>query len=64
MQAQESRSRSSNAEANHEKLFDELQRMYADAIPGESKAEKQAKHEAVSVAKPFGPNHSPDESVV
>jgi peptidyl-tRNA hydrolase ICT1 len=46
MQAQESRSRSSNTDANHEKLFNELQRIYAEVVPGESTAEKRAKHDA------------------
>jgi hypothetical protein len=49
MQAQETRSRSSNAEANHEKLFDELQRIYTKNVPGESSSDKQAKFEATCV---------------
>ncbi|KAJ9148503.1 hypothetical protein NKR23_g4863 [Pleurostoma richardsiae] len=47
IQAQTQRSRTANAEENREKLFEELRRIYQEAIPGESDPSKQKKYEAV-----------------
>lgn len=47
--AQTKRDRNANAEENREKLLEELQRMYSDAVPGDTSVEKRKKHGALSV---------------
>lgn len=44
IQAQTHRSRSSNSEENMQKLAEEVQRIYHEAVPGESDPEKAKKH--------------------
>lgn len=46
IQAQTQRSRTANAEENHQKLFDEVERMYMETVPGESRPEKKQKFDA------------------
>ena len=46
-QAQAERSRSANADDNRQKLFDELVRLYREAVPGESSPDKKQKYELV-----------------
>ena len=45
--AQTSRSRTSNADENRQKLFEELQRIYRETVPGESDPAKKQKYEAL-----------------
>ncbi|KAI1771006.1 hypothetical protein F4818DRAFT_445656 [Hypoxylon cercidicola] len=47
IQAQTQRSRSANNEENHQKLFEELQRIYREQVPGTSSSEKVKKYEAL-----------------
>lgn len=47
IQAQTQRSRTANADENRQKLFEELQRIYKDAVPGESDPAKKKKYEAL-----------------
>ncbi|KAL1899196.1 hypothetical protein Sste5346_003118 [Sporothrix stenoceras] len=47
IQAQAERSRTANAEANREKLFEELVALYEATVPGEARPEKVAKYKAV-----------------
>lgn len=42
--AQTQRDRNANTEENRVKLLDELQRMYGDAVPGDTSVEKRQKH--------------------
>lgn len=46
-QAQTGRDRNANAEENRSKLLQELQRMYSDAVPGDTSVEKKKKHAAL-----------------
>lgn len=46
-QAQTQRDRNANAEENRSKLLEELQRMYSDAVPGDTDAEKIKKHQGL-----------------
>ncbi|KAK2608014.1 hypothetical protein N8I77_006652 [Diaporthe amygdali] len=46
-QAQTKRDRNANAEENRAKLLEELHRMYSDAVPGDTSAEKTQKHKAL-----------------
>lgn len=46
-QAQTKRDRNANADENRAKLLKELQRMYSDAVPGETSVEKVQKHKAL-----------------
>ena len=46
-QAQTGRDRNANAEENRAKLLEELHRMYTDAVPGDTSAEKVQKHKAL-----------------
>jgi peptidyl-tRNA hydrolase ICT1 len=47
LQAQTERNRGSNLEENRQKLFNELVRIYREAVPGETSPEKKQKHEAM-----------------
>lgn len=47
IQAQAQRSRTANAEANREKLYEELVALYEATVPGEARPEKAAKYKAV-----------------
>ncbi|KAK3319899.1 hypothetical protein B0T19DRAFT_433277 [Cercophora scortea] len=47
IQAQTQRSRSANEEENHQKLFDEIQSLYSEVVPGESSPDKARKYEAL-----------------
>ncbi|KAL2260179.1 hypothetical protein VTK26DRAFT_5912 [Humicola hyalothermophila] len=47
IQAQTQRSRSANAEENRTKLYEELQRLYRDTVPGETSPDKAKKYEAL-----------------
>ncbi|KAK3385030.1 hypothetical protein B0H63DRAFT_472198 [Podospora didyma] len=47
IQAQTQRGRTTNTEENHKKLFEELQRLYEKAVPGETSEEKATKYEAL-----------------
>lgn len=47
IQAQAQRSRTANAEANREKLFEELVALYEATVPGEARPETAAKYKAV-----------------
>jgi peptidyl-tRNA hydrolase ICT1 len=49
VQAQTSRSRTANAEENHQKLFEELQRLYKETVPGETSNETRQKYNALYV---------------
>lgn len=42
--AQTQRDRNANTEENRVKLLGELQRMYGDAVPGDTSVEKRQKH--------------------
>lgn len=44
LQAQTSRSRTANADDNHQKLFDEMQRVYDETVPNETSPEKRHKY--------------------
>ncbi|KAH8903301.1 hypothetical protein BR93DRAFT_199481 [Coniochaeta sp. PMI_546] len=44
LQAQTSRSRTANAEENHQKLFEEIQRLYDEKVPSETSPEKRQKY--------------------
>ncbi|KAG6360855.1 hypothetical protein INS49_011922 [Diaporthe citri] len=46
-QAQTKRDRNANADENRTKLLEELQRMYSDAVPGDTSVEKVQKHKAL-----------------
>ncbi|KAF4450116.1 hypothetical protein F53441_6715 [Fusarium austroafricanum] len=46
-QAQDSRSRDANAEDNRRKLVEEVTRIYKDATPAETSADKKKKHEEI-----------------
>ncbi|KAK7707603.1 hypothetical protein SLS64_007122 [Diaporthe eres] len=46
-QAQTKRDRNANADENRAKLLEELQRMYSDAVPGDTSVEKVQKHKAL-----------------
>ncbi|ROV93527.1 hypothetical protein VSDG_06821 [Cytospora chrysosperma] len=48
--AQTKRDRNANAEENREKLVEELQKIYSDAVPGDTSAEKRKKHGALEKA--------------
>ncbi|KAH8880386.1 hypothetical protein GQ53DRAFT_755209 [Thozetella sp. PMI_491] len=50
VQAQTQRSRAANTGENHQKLFDELQRIYRDTVPGETRPETKQKYEALEKA--------------
>jgi len=45
IQAQAERSRSANTEANYQKLYEELVKLYQDAVPNKSAAGKKEKWE-------------------
>ncbi|KAL1875951.1 hypothetical protein VTK73DRAFT_9662 [Phialemonium thermophilum] len=45
VQAQSQRSRAANMDENHQKLFEEIQRLYSATIPGETSPEKKQKHD-------------------
>jgi peptidyl-tRNA hydrolase ICT1 len=47
IQAQTQRSRSANADENHQKLFEELEELYRKTVPGESSPDKAKKYEAL-----------------
>lgn len=47
IQAQAQRSRSANAEANREKLFEELVALYEATVPGETRPDKVVKYKEV-----------------
>lgn len=49
LQAQTGRSRTANAEENYQKLFEEIQSLYSNTIPGESSPEKSKKYNALYV---------------
>lgn len=51
-QAQTQRDRDSNAEENRSKLLEELHRMYNEAVPGDTSAEKKQKHKGLLVVLP------------
>jgi peptidyl-tRNA hydrolase ICT1 len=53
--AQTKRDRNANAEENREKLLEELQKIYSDAVPGDTSVEKRKKHGALSVMYPKYP---------
>lgn len=42
-QAQTGRDRNANAEENRQKMFEELQNIYTEAVPGESSPDKRRK---------------------
>lgn len=42
--AQTQRDRNANTEENRSKLLEELQKMYGDAVPGDTSVEKRQKH--------------------
>ena len=48
-QAQTSRSRTANADENHEKLFEEIQRLYDERVPSETSPEKRQKYAELCV---------------
>ncbi|KAI0123606.1 hypothetical protein BJ170DRAFT_639756 [Xylariales sp. AK1849] len=50
VQAQTQRSRSANTDENHEKLVDELQRIYRETVPGATSVKKMKKYEALEKA--------------
>lgn len=47
IQAQTERSRSANRDENHQKLYDELRRLYKNTVPGETSLDKTHKYEAL-----------------
>lgn len=47
--AQTQRDRNANAEENRSKLLEELQRLYSEAVPGDTSTEKRQKHAALWV---------------
>ncbi|KAK8055012.1 hypothetical protein PG993_000239 [Apiospora rasikravindrae] len=47
IQAQTQRSRTANTDENHQKLFEELQKIYRDSVPGETSDKKRKKYEAL-----------------
>lgn len=47
IQAQTQRSRTANTDENLEKLFEELQGMYRNTVPGETSPDKAKKYEAL-----------------
>ncbi|EAQ83265.1 hypothetical protein CHGG_09669 [Chaetomium globosum CBS 148.51] len=47
IQAQTQRSRSANADENHQKLFEEIQSLYRRTVPGETRPEKAKKYAAL-----------------
>jgi peptidyl-tRNA hydrolase ICT1 len=47
IQAQTQRSRSANADDNHEKLVGELHRIYQEQVPAATDGKKIKKHEAM-----------------
>jgi peptidyl-tRNA hydrolase ICT1 len=47
IQAQTQRSRSANTDENRQKLFDELDALYRQTVPGETTPEKAKKYEAL-----------------
>ncbi|KAK3376714.1 hypothetical protein B0T24DRAFT_226722 [Lasiosphaeria ovina] len=47
IQAQTQRSRTANTDDNYAKLFEELQRLYKNTVPGESGPDKTRKYEAL-----------------
>jgi peptidyl-tRNA hydrolase ICT1 len=47
IQAQSQRSRSANNDENQKKLVEELQRIYRDAVPGETSEKTNKKYEAL-----------------
>jgi peptidyl-tRNA hydrolase ICT1 len=49
LQAQTSRSRTANAEENHQKLFEEIQRLYDERVPSETSPEKRQKYAQLCV---------------
>lgn len=49
--AQTSRSRTANAEENHQKLFDEIRRLYDERVPSETSSEKRQKYAQLCVSQ-------------
>jgi peptidyl-tRNA hydrolase ICT1 len=49
LQAQTSRSRTANEEENHQKLFQEIQRLYDERVPSETSSEKRQKYAQLCV---------------
>ncbi|KAK1766437.1 hypothetical protein QBC33DRAFT_99845 [Phialemonium atrogriseum] len=47
VQAQTQRSRTANAEENHQKLFEEIQKLYNSTVPGETSPEKKGKYDSL-----------------
>lgn len=47
IQAQTQRSRTANTDENHQKLFQELRRIYEEHVPSATSNEKIKKHEAM-----------------
>lgn len=45
IQAQTHRSKGANADENHDKLLEEIRRIYTETIPGETSEDSQLKHE-------------------
>lgn len=50
IQAQTQRSRTANTDENHQKLFQELRRIYEEHVPSATSNEKIKKHEAIEKA--------------
>jgi peptidyl-tRNA hydrolase ICT1 len=53
LQAQTSRSRTANAEENHQKLSDEIQRLYEERVPSETSPEKRQKYAQLCASRPL-----------
>jgi peptidyl-tRNA hydrolase ICT1 len=47
LQAQTGRSRTANTEENYQKLFEEIQALYRNSIPGETSPDKKQKYSAL-----------------
>ncbi|KAK8087797.1 hypothetical protein PG997_002758 [Apiospora hydei] len=47
IQAQTQRSRTANTDENHQKLFEEVQKIYRASVPGETSDKKRKKYEAL-----------------
>lgn len=51
LQAQTSRSRTANAEENHQKLFEEIRRLYDEKVPSETSPETRQKYSQLYVSQ-------------
>ena len=47
IQAQTQKSRTANTDENHQKLVEEVRKIYRDSVPGETSDKKRKKYEAL-----------------